>query len=43
MRAVMSSMFVLWMITFIGVFLRQHWTIAAVVVTLVWTGAAEPS
>ena len=33
----MFSMFVLWMIAFIGVFLRRRWTIV-VVVTLVWTG-----
>ena len=33
----MFSMFVLWMIAFIGVFLRKRWTIAVVLVSLVWS------
>jgi len=34
----MFSMFVLWMIAFIGVLLRRRWTIPVVLVSLVWTG-----
>lgn len=33
----MLSMFVLWIVAFIGVFLRWRWTPAVVIVTLVWT------
>jgi hypothetical protein len=33
----MFSMFVLWIIAFIGVFLRQRWTTAVVIAALVWT------
>lgn len=33
----MFSMFVLWAIAFIGVFLRKRWTIPVVLVTLAWT------
>lgn len=34
---VMFSMFVLWFIVFVGIFLRKKWVPALVVVTLVWT------
>ena len=34
---VMLSMFVLWFVVFIGVFLRRKWTIPLTIVTLVWT------
>ena len=34
----MFSMFVLWMIAFIGIFLRRRWTIAVVLIALAWTG-----
>ena len=33
----MLSMFVLWFVVFIGVFLRRKWTIPLTIVTLVWT------
>jgi len=33
----MFSMFVLWIIVFIGIFLRQRWVTPLVLVTLVWT------
>ena len=36
-RPMMFSMFALWVIAFVGVFLRKRWTIAVVLVTLVWT------
>lgn len=34
---VMLSMFVLWFVVFIGVFLRRRWTIPLTIVSLVWT------
>jgi hypothetical protein len=33
----MLSMFVLWIVAFIGVFLRRRWTIPVTLVTLAWT------
>lgn len=33
----MLSMFVLWAIVFVGVFLRQRWVTPLAVVTIVWT------
>lgn len=33
----MLSMFVLWIVAFVGVFLRKRWTIPVTLVTLVWT------
>lgn len=33
----MLSMFVLWFVVFIGVFLRRKWTIPLTIVTLIWT------
>ena len=33
----MLSMFVLWFIVFIGVFLKKKWTIPLSLVTLAWT------
>ena len=33
----MLSMFVLWLIVFIGIFLRKKWVPALVIVSLVWT------
>lgn len=37
MPAVMFSMFVLWTVVLIGVFLRKRWTIPLSLVTLGWT------
>jgi len=34
---VMFSMFVLWMVVFLGIFRRWRWTPILVLVTLVWT------
>ena len=34
---VMFSMFVLWFIAFVGIFLRRGWVIPLVIVALVWT------
>lgn len=34
----MFSMFVLWFIVFIGVFMRRGWVIPLVIVALLWTG-----
>jgi len=33
----MLSMFVLWAIVFIGIFLRQRWVTPLVLATIVWT------
>jgi hypothetical protein len=33
----MLSMFVLWIVVFVGVFRRQRWTIPVALVTLAWT------
>lgn len=33
----MLSMFVLWIIVFLGVFFRRHWVIPLSVVAIVWT------
>ena len=33
----MFSMFLLWAIAFVGIFLRKRWVIALVVVNLIWT------
>jgi len=33
----MLSMFVLWFVVFIGVFMRKGWVIPLTLVTLVWT------
>lgn len=33
----MFSMFALWIIVFIGIFLRQRWVTPLVLVTLAWT------
>ena len=33
----MFAMFVLWIVAFVGVFLRRRWTIPVVLVALVWT------
>ncbi len=33
----MFSMFVLWMIAFVGIFLRWRWTVGVVLIALVWT------
>jgi len=38
LTAMMFSMFVLWIVAFIGVFLRRRWTTGVVLVALVWTG-----
>lgn len=34
---VMFSMFVLWFIVFVGIFLRKKWVPALVIVSLIWT------
>jgi hypothetical protein len=34
----MFSMFVLWIIAFVGIFLRKRWTTGLVIAALVWTG-----
>jgi hypothetical protein len=35
--SMMLSMFVLWAIVFVGVFLRQRWVTPLAIVTIVWT------
>ena len=33
----MFSMFALWVVVYVGVFLRKHWVIPVTLITLVWT------